>query len=321
MVSYDCELCDYTTNIKPHHIRHRETNKHIDNMIKYGNEEEKLLGLKKKNTKEHKKNTKSKLKEHKKNTKEHKKNTKEHKKNTKDHKKNTKEHKKNTKNIFNLEESNTNERISCDYCDKDFKTRHIMLRHARQYCKIKKDIEKEEQLYKDLIETQSQQISKLIEKVGNKTTINANIQNIQNNTNNNIELNYYGKEDLSMLTDKVKNKMIKGPFTMIPRAMKMIYFSKKYPENRTLKLINRKENILQIHKKNGWEYVNKDEIINEIIDNTNYEIDIHYDNTPEQFSNFVNKTYKRFRELYDSQDTKLWMKIKKDVDLILWNNM
>ena len=304
MVSYDCELCDYTTNIKPHHIRHLETNKHIDNMIKYGNEEEKLLGLKKKNTKEHKKNTKF---------------------NTKEHKKNTKEHKKNTKNIFNLEESNTNERIPCDYCDKDFKTRHIMLRHSRQYCKIKKDIEKEEQLYKDLIETQSQQISKLIEKVGNKTTINANIQNIQNNTNNNnIELNYYGKEDLSMLTDKVKNKMIKGPFTMIPRAMKMIYFSKKYPENRTLKLINRKENILQIHKKNGWEYVNKDEIINEIIDNTNYEIDIHYDNTPnttEQFSNFVNKTYKRFRELYDSQDTKLWMKIKKDVDLILWNNM
>jgi hypothetical protein len=257
-------------------------------MIKYGNEEEKLLGLKKKNTKEHKKNT---------------------------------------KNIFNLEESNTNERIPCDYCDKDFKTRHIMLRHTRQYCKMKKDIEKEEQLYKDLIETQSQQISKLIEKVGNKTTINANIQNIQNNTNNNnnnIQLNYYGNEDLSMLTDKVKNKMIKGPFTMIPRAMKMIYFSKKYPENRTLKLVNRKENILQIHKKNGWEYVNKDEIINEIIDNTNYEIDIHYDNTPnttEQFSNFVNKTYKRFRELYDSQDTKLWMKIKKDVDLILWNNM
>ena len=57
MVSYDCELCDYTTNIKPHHIRHLETNKHIDNMIKYGNEEEKLIGLKKKNTKEHKKNT------------------------------------------------------------------------------------------------------------------------------------------------------------------------------------------------------------------------------------------------------------------------
>jgi len=301
MVTYDCDLCDYLTKQRNDYKRHQETNKHIDNMIKYGNEEEKLLGLKKKNTKEHKKNTKSKLKEH---------------------KKNTKEHKKNTKNIFNLEESNTNERIPCDYCDKDFKTRHIMLRHARQYCKVKKDIEKEEQLYKDLIETQSQQISKLIEKVGNKTTINANIQNIQNNTNNNnIELNYYGKEDLSMLTDKVKNKMIKGPFTMIPRAMKMIYFSKKYPENRTLKLINRKENILQIHKKNGWEYVNKDEIINEIIDNTNYEIDIHYDNTPEQFSNFVNKTYKRFRELYDSQDTKLWMKIKKDVDLILWNNM
>jgi hypothetical protein len=257
MVTYDCDLCDYLSKQRNDYNRHQNSNKHIDNMIKYGNEEEKLLGLKKKNTKEHKKNTKF---------------------NTKEHKKNTKEHKKNTNNIFNLEESKTNERIPCDYCDKDFKTRHIMLRHTRSYCKVKKNIEKEEQLYKDLIETQSQQISKLIDKVGNKTTINANIQNIQNNTNNNnIQLNYYGKEDLSMLTDNVKNKMIKGPFTMIPRAMKMIYFSKKYPENRTLKLVNRKENILQIHKKNGWEYVNKDEIINEIIDNTNYEIDIHYE--------------------------------------------
>ena len=303
MVLYDCELCFYSTNQKNDYDRHLNTRKHLDNIILYGDEEEKKLALKKKNTKEHKKNTKSVAKTPKRTQKEHKKNTKEH---------------KNKKKV--CKELSSEERVLCEYCDKDFKTRHIMLRHVRKYCKVKKEIEKEEKLYKDLVEVQSNHITNLIEKVGS-TTINTNIQNIQTNNTNNIQLNCYGQEDLSMLTDNVKNKMIKGPFTMIPRAMKMIYFNKKYPQNKTVKLINRKDNILQVHKKNGWEYVVKDDIINEIIDNTNYEIDTYYENKPEQFSNFVNKTYKKFRQLYDTQDEKLWSRIKRDVDLVLWNNM
>ena len=61
--------------------------------------------------------------------------------------------------------------------------------------------------------------------------------------------------------------------------------------------------------------------MNEIIDNTNYEIDTYYENKPKKFTDFVNKTYKRFRDLYESNDDKLWNKIKRDVDLLLWNNM
>jgi hypothetical protein len=305
MVIYDCELCIFNSNIKSHYERHLNTNKHIDNMIKYGNEEEKLRGLKKKNTKEHKKNTKNSPKMPKRTQKEHKKNTKEHK-----------------KNLIHEENICSGDQIYCEYCDKEFKTRHIMLRHVRKHCKVKNGIDEEDKLYKDLLATQSSHITKLIEKVGTPTTITTNIQNIQNQQNNNkIELNCYGKEDLSMLTDNVKNKMIKGPFSMIPRALKMIYFNNKYPQNKTVKMINRKDNILQVHKKNGWEYVVKDDIINEMIDNTNYEIDTHYDNTTEEFSNFANKTYKKFRELFDTQDDKLWQRIKRDVDLVLWNNM
>ena len=228
MVLYDCELCFYSTNQKNDYIRQLNTNKHTNNMIKYGNVEEKLSGLKKKNTKEHKKNTKY--------------TPKMPKRTQKEHKKNTKEHKINIQHEENICSSN---KRYCEYCDKEFKTRHIMLRHVRKHCKVKKEIDKDEQLYKDLLATQSNHITKLIEKVGTPTTITTNIQNIQNNK---IELNCYGKEDLSMLTDNVKNKMIKGPFTMIPRALKMIYFNNKYPQNKTVKLINRKDNILQVHK-------------------------------------------------------------------------
>ena len=65
----------------------------------------------------------------------------------------------------------------------------------------------------------------------------------------------------------------------------------------------------------------KDEVIDQIIDNTNHEIDNYYENSEEQFSEFVEKTYQRFQELYNSQDTSLWNRIKKDVDFLLWNNM
>ena len=78
-----------------------------------------------------------------------------------------------------------------------------------------------EEAKKDLIiMEQKEQINKLIDKVGNKTTIltnsiNNNSNNHTNNSNNNVQLNSFGNEDLSMLTNKVKRKMIKGPFKMI----------------------------------------------------------------------------------------------------------
>ena len=84
MVLYDCELCFYSTNQKNDYDRHLNTRKHIDNIIMYGEEEEKKLALKKKEhkrtQKEHKissqhtkKNTKRTQKEHKRTQKKYKK--------------------------------------------------------------------------------------------------------------------------------------------------------------------------------------------------------------------------------------------------------
>ena len=138
---------------------------------------------------------------------------------------------------------------------------------------------------------------------------------------NNVTLNVFGKEDLSMLTDDVKKELIKGPFNMMPKLMEMVYFNKNYPQNHTMKLVNKNKDILKIYDKTGWKYVNKDETMDNILDNKNLEVDYYYDTNVNNFPEFMKKTYNDFRKLFDSRDIELWKQIKRDVDLVLWNNM
>ena len=102
----------------------------------------------------------------------------------------------------------------CEYCGGQFKTRHIMLKHIRLYCKAKKEFVITETEKDKEIEELKSQVKELISKVGNTTnnTINNQTYNQQTNVQqNNVNLNVFGKEDLSMLTDDVKRELIKGP--------------------------------------------------------------------------------------------------------------
>ena len=174
-------------------------------------------------------------------------------------------------------------------------------------------------MIQEILELKSQ-VNKLIDKVGSNTTIT---HNITNNTNNqtNVQLNNFGNEDLSVLTDNVKHNLIKGPYTMMPKLMELIYFNDKFPKNQTLKLVNRKQNILKVYEQGKWKYVDKDETINNLLDDKNYKVDSYYEDNSDRFSEFVASTYDKFRELFNSKDKDLWDSIKRDVDFLLWNNM
>jgi hypothetical protein len=211
----------------------------------------------------------------------------------------------------------------CQYCNKTFTCNSHLIRHMKKNCKIKKEqlelIAKEERelMVKEnkkdkQIEILQKTVNKLIAKVGN-TTINQ--------VNNNVQLKIFGKENLDMITDEVKKEMIKGPFKMMPKLLKMIYFNKDHPENHTMKLVNKNKELMKVHKKKGWEFVDKQDTIEYIIEDKNYEVDNYYDNNTEEFSQFVKRTYKNFRRLFDNRDKDLWKQIKRDVDLLLWNNM
>ena len=82
---------------------------------------------------------------------------------------------------------------------------------------VKDELEKEKKEFK-------KQISMLLEKVGNTTN---NITNTQN-----IQLNSYGNEDLSHITDSLKTELIKLPFGMIPKMIEAVHFNDKRPEKK-----------------------------------------------------------------------------------------
>lgn len=319
MYKFNCYECNYKTNLKGDYKRHLNSKKHQRNM-----------GI-----------TALKLEICEKIPKEEQKRNKKEQKGTFWEQKGTKKEQKGTfLHDGKIEEFDTIKCFICEYCNKEYSSRKTMLRHMKHYCKVKKDydvkkkadVAKNENLneLKKIISEemaeQNNKINKLLDNVGTTNNSNNTMNNSGNHNNshnqvNNIQLNVFGKEDLSMITEKVKQELIKGPFKMMPKLMEMIYFNKDHPENHTLKLVNKKEKIMKIHDKEGWKYVDKDETIDYILEDKNYAVDSYYDRNEAQFSDFVKKTYGRFRELFDSRDGELWKQITRDIDLVLWNNM
>jgi hypothetical protein len=110
MVIYYCDICNFSSKLKPNYNRHRKTKKHLFN-IKDCEEDNNEI------------NTTDTQKIHTDTQKIHKDTQKIHK----------------IKNLENLEKSEI-----CIFCTNTFNTRKSMLRHIRLYCKEKKDLEKME---------------------------------------------------------------------------------------------------------------------------------------------------------------------------------
>ena len=158
------------------------------------------------------------------------------------------------------------------------------------------------------------QIDQLIKKAGNTT--------ITNNTQNNIKLNGYGKENLSFITDAFKTQLVKGPYGMIPKMIEHIHFNDEIPENKNISLPNKKENIIKIFSGDKWIFKNKNEVLNDLVDGKYFILDTHYENMCNQEDNqpFYKNVYESFKKLFDAQDKQLHEYVEISADKVLLNN-
>ena len=202
----------------------------------------------------------------------------------------------------------------CDLCDKGFSSKQSMYRHKRLYCKIVKENNHCINELKSMIHEQKQHINKLIDKVG---TTHITTNNIQNN----IQLNNYGKEDISYITDTMKSNLLKGPYNMIPKLIEHVHFNDNKPENQNILFPNKKENKIKIFKDNKWVYKDKQEVIDDLIDGKYFILDCHYENVlKDKFNKYNKKIYETFRELFEEKDVTLHEQLKKECELMLLNN-
>ena len=284
MVNYECKLCNYKTIIRTHYNTHIKTVKHKKTEGLSDGESEisgnSLISNANSTPGEHQNNAKT-------------------------HQNPPKSQKKSKNHV-------------CSYCSMTFGRIDSLTRHINGRCKDKKIIDemnlksemnindyKEEWLKEKKI--LFKQIDALIKKAGNTTT----------NTNN-LNLNSYGKEDLSHITNSLKSQLITGPFMMIPKLIEEIHFNKEKPENKNITYPNKKNNIVKVYKNGEWKYCNKDELMEGLMADSYYILDVHYDENGDNVLNDVQKKrYRNFKDKYDNGE--LDKGTKGEINLLLLN--
>ena len=268
MVLYNCECCNFASNLKSNYNRHLKTKKHIDNNTKY------VISMVK--------------------------SQKEPEKSQKEPEKSQKEPEKSQSN------SCDENKFYCEFCFELFNTFANKRRHELHRCKqtnliIKSKINTLEKDKKELQKT----IHKLIDKAGN-TTIN-NIKSTQNNQQN-IKLNNYGSEDLSHITDFFKTNLLSLPHGMIPKMIEAVHFNSDKPENKNILLPNKKDNKMKVFSGDKWVYKDKTETIDDLMDGKYFIMDTHYEticNTTDKnftlFKRFQALFDKRNKMIVDTQ--------------------
>ena len=308
MVSYKCEICKFTTNIKSHFNRHLNTKKHHKNIEIQGNEEKKSIKETQKRPKRDPVGSKI-------------------------------GPKRDPKETQKRPSRDPVGKFECEFCNSEFKNRTHLYRHIKNRCKVlKKQKEENEALEKQIVEQKIKHkkeleisqlekdklydyIDKLLEKQGNITTTNIHIDkqlNQSNSQTNNITLNSYGQEDLSHITDKMKMNLIQLPYTSVQKMIEQVHFSNKKPENKNIAITNKKENMIKVYKDNKWSYKDRNETIDELIQINYGRLDDYYENKAcEQLSDMHNRRYKKYQNKFDNDEIKLIDLIKKETEMII----
>ena len=202
--------------------------------------------------------------------------------------------------------------IKCQYCYKNFSTQKTLEFHVKNNCKHK-DRVKDEEIRK------LKEENKLLKKEKNITN---NIDN-SNNTYNIIIVNNYEDTDLTKLTDKIYNKIIKDSdevYQIIPRLIKEIHFNPSIPENHNIVLSNRNKNNkhLQVFRNGHWEIEKKDTEIDNLISDKETNLSDWVAEKGEKFPEAQEKFNEYLEQKYDAEDAlKL---VKEGVELVLYNN-
>ena len=293
MVSYDCIICNYSTNIKSHLNRHVKTKKHRLNE-EYSDKNTKEIEEWSQNEPQMSQNepqmSHKKLKMYPCNYCE--------------------------ETFATMANKRRHELHRCK--DNSNVSKSIIIKHETQIKKLEREKENQIKKHEKAMEKQKKELMKQIEilltKVGN-TTIN-------NTQTNNIQLNNYGSEDLSHISYSDKTQMLKIPYIMIQRMIEKIHFNDLKPENKNLMIVNKKDKYIKIYENGKWIYKDKKTTLEDLIDGKYFILDEHFNEiTSDELSEIQKSRYEGFQTKYDSKDNGLHKELLEKTELTLLNQM
>ena len=295
MLRYNCEYCEYHTDLKANFTRHLKSKKHL-RLVNTHNNEGGIITIKKESMKMNQNEPKMNQNEPKMNQNEP---------------------------IMNQA---TIKKFICPYCKESFKTKPSMRRHQLHRCKNNNEasINTNYQMQNKLLEKKHEKekkqmykhIEKLLEKVGDTITNNTF------NQTNNIVLNNYGNEDLSHITSTLLDKLIANPHEMINSLTKIIHFNDQKPENMNIYIPNKNQKYIKVYKNNKWLLEEKKDTIPDIVDKNYNILDSHYEDSKgnEKLNKVENKNYKIFQAKLDNRDEDILELENKKCELEILNN-
>lgn len=156
----------------------------------------------------------------------------------------------------------TNDCFKCKFCERKFNSQSNHSRHMKT-CKLNNNKEEINELKKE--------IEKLKTILEHST---GNINNVNNITTNNIQINSFGQENL----DHLPKDFLTSCFMMknIPSLIENIYFDEECPENHNVKLRSSKNKTANIYDDGKWKVRPVDRIIDEMVNKGQTILSKHY---------------------------------------------
>ena len=218
----------------------------------------------------------------------------------------------------------------CKNCQKSFMYSSGLSKHRNRCVKLEQSdtiteliAEKEELLQQN--EEMKKQIDDLLEKAGTTNVTNniakakvVNNTNIENNIETQININYYGCENLEYITDKFIQEMMKIPYSSIPHIIKHIHFHPAHPENHNIKITNRKLPYASVYKNDKWELSQKRQTIEQLMQKGYGLMDERIDNL-EKLSDKGKERYQAFQNKFERDDPEALKQIYQATELCLLN--
>ena len=242
--------------------------------------------------------------------------------------------------------------LSCKYCSKVFKYKQGKWRHE-QKCKniknnqnskdeiinvLKQTIDEQKKLFeKQIIEMKNQLIEtmnknckvhpKTLQKInkqlnGDHNTINEN-NNINKGTiNNTYNIIALGHENLTdVFSKKEKMNILKYRFNSLPQLVEYAHFNDKYPQFKNILITNTQNKIAYKYdiKKKQFVAVNKDELLEDIVDERMCDINSFYEELEEELDTKTKEILDKVKDKIENEPAYKLLK-KQDIKLIIYNN-